>query len=75
MRVTKIGIVTLAIGGLFWLPLLQAQETAPSVLQLDLETAVEIALSENPMVKVADMEIQKKTYAQKKLVWSTFATN
>lgn len=65
MRVTKIGIVTLAIGGLFWLPLLQAQETAPSVLQLDLETAVEIALSENPMVKVADMEIQKKTYAQK----------
>lgn len=40
---------------------LQAQET----LNLDLNKAIEIALSENPTVKVADKEIEKKKYAQK----------
>lgn len=40
---------------------LQAQEP----LVLDLEKALEIALSENPAVKVAGQEIQKKKYAQK----------
>lgn len=34
-------------------------------LRLDLEKALEIALSENPTVKVADKEIQKKKYARK----------
>ncbi len=34
-------------------------------LKIDLNTALEIALSENPTVKVADMEIQKKQYAKK----------
>src|SRR5690554_2351270 len=34
-------------------------------IKLDLNTALEIALSENPTVKVADMEIQKKQYAKK----------
>jgi len=29
-------------------------------LKIDLNTALEIALSENPTVKVADMEIEKK---------------
>lgn len=38
---------------------------AQDVLRLDLEKALEIALSENPTVKVADQEIQKKKYAQK----------
>ncbi len=32
---------------------------------IDLETALEIALSENPTVKVADAEIEKKQYARK----------
>lgn len=40
---------------------LKAQDT----LRLDLGKAMEIALSENPTVKVADKEIQKKKYAQK----------
>lgn len=40
---------------------IKAQET----LRLDLDKALEIALSENPTVKVADKEIQKKKYAQK----------
>lgn len=34
-------------------------------LEIDLNTALEIALSENPTVKVADMEIEKKQYARK----------
>lgn len=49
---------------LFLLPAsarLQAQDT----LRLDLQKALEIALSENPIVKVADQEIQKKKYARK----------
>jgi len=65
MRVTKMSIVALTICGLFWLPLAHAQETDSGKLLLDLETAVQIALSENPLVKVADMEIEKKTYARK----------
>lgn len=38
---------------------------AQDVIRLDLEKALEIALSENPTVKVADKEIEKKKYAQK----------
>ena len=42
---------------------LLAQE--PDSLRIDLPTALDIALSENPTVKVADMEITKKQYAKK----------
>jgi len=35
------------------------------VLVLDLPTALEIALSDNPTVKVAEAEVEKKGYAQK----------
>lgn len=38
---------------------------AQDTLVLDIEKALEIALSENPIVKVANKEIQKKKYAQK----------
>jgi outer membrane protein TolC len=34
-------------------------------LSIDLNTALEIALSENPNIKIADMEITKKQYAKK----------
>ncbi|RHJ95279.1 TolC family protein [Parabacteroides bouchesdurhonensis] len=34
-------------------------------LRLDMKQALEIALSENPTIKVANQEIQKKKYAQK----------
>ncbi len=37
----------------------------PDSLNIDLAAALEIALSENPTVKVADMEITKKEYAKK----------
>lgn len=42
-------------------PKAEAQDT----LRLGLHNAVEIALSENPTVKVADKEIQKKKYVRK----------
>jgi outer membrane protein TolC len=42
--------------------LLKAQEQP---LVLDLNKALEIAMNENPTVKVADREIEKKKYAQK----------
>src|SRR5690554_1106092 len=41
----------------------EAQEV--DSLEIDLATALNIALSENPTVKVADMEITKKEYAKK----------
>ncbi|MDR2815508.1 MAG: TolC family protein [Proteiniphilum sp.] len=65
MRITKIGIAVMAICGLFGLSVVNAQEIDSGVLPVDLETAIKIALSENPLVKVADMEIEKKTYAKK----------
>ena len=47
---------------LFLLPLM-GKAQAP--LELTLDKAIEIALSENPSVKIADLEIQKKKYAKK----------
>ena len=43
---------------------IKAQGTQPPI-ELTLEKAIEIALSENPTVKVADMEIQRVDYSQK----------
>ena len=60
-------IIVLMICGLLGLSDANAQEKpdAGEVLHLDLETAVQIALSENPLVKVANMEVEKKIYAKK----------
>ncbi|MDR1738594.1 MAG: TolC family protein [Candidatus Symbiothrix sp.] len=54
----SLGIITVLLP--FWI---QAQEAgAPVVISLD--RAIKIALSENPTVKVADLEIQKQKYAK-----------
>lgn len=45
--------------------LLFSKAGAQDTLRLGLHQALEIALSENPTVKVADKEIQKKKYARK----------
>ncbi|MDD3511124.1 MAG: TolC family protein [Fermentimonas sp.] len=45
------------------LTIAKAQQT--DSLYIDLNSALDIALSENPTVKVADMEITKKEYAKK----------
>ncbi|MDR1729805.1 MAG: TolC family protein [Prevotellaceae bacterium] len=42
------------------------------VLNLDLKKAIEIAISTNPTIKIADMEIEKADYARKEVIGSLF---
>ncbi len=65
MKATKMCVTLMVICGLLSFPAANAQETYPDTLCVDLETALQIALSENPVIKVADMEIVKKEHAQK----------
>lgn len=66
MKITKTSIIFLMMTcGLFRLSVVNARETNDKVLRVDLESAIQIALNENSLVKIADMEVQKKVYAQK----------
>ena len=56
-RMSVIFIAALSHFGMY----AQSKETP---IELTLDRAIEIALSENPSVKVADLEIQKKKYAK-----------
>ena len=57
------------IAASFFIPLsIQAQDT----LRIDLAQALEIALGENPTIKVANQEIEKKRYAHKGTLASLF---
>jgi outer membrane protein TolC len=40
-------------------------QNKPAPLEITLDRAIEIALNENPSVKIADLEVQKKKYAKK----------
>ena len=62
MKPKSILLVTV-VCGLFRLSAATAQQR--DSLEIDLNTALEIALSENPTVKVADMEITKKAVCEK----------
>ncbi|HOV72189.1 MAG TPA: TolC family protein, partial [Dysgonamonadaceae bacterium] len=62
MKPKSILFVTV-VCGLFGLSTATAQQK--DSLAIDLNTALEIALNENPTVKVADMEITKTQYAKK----------
>lgn len=57
----RLATIMLLSGGI--LTSIKAQE--PAVLSLDLNEAIEFALSESPTVKVANLEIEKKKYAKK----------
>jgi len=57
---TRFAVLLIGLTGI-----LTASAQEPDSLLIDLDRALEIALSENPTVKVADMEITKKQYAQK----------
>ena len=46
----------------------QEREGAGDVLTLDLPTALEIALSENPTIKTAEMEIERYDYVRKEAI-------
>lgn len=63
MNLRSIILLLLLLPGLTGLSTAVAQQT--DSLRIDLNRALEIALSENPTVKVADMEITKKQYAKK----------
>lgn len=62
MNTKRLSIILMILGAL-WFSSSFAQES--ETLRLDLNSAIEIALSENPSIKVADMEIQKKQYDKK----------
>lgn len=46
-------------------PFVATAQNKQAPLEITLEQAIEIALNENPSVKIADMEVQKKKYAKK----------
>ena len=50
----------------------QTQSQPVQSLTLDLKTAISIALNENPTIKVADMEIEKKDYSKKETIAGLF---
>lgn len=52
--------ITLLPGGIA-----NARETLPDTLVLDLQKAVEIALSENPVIKIAEREIARVDYSRR----------
>lgn len=62
MKAKTIQIMMLVCG---LLGLSNANAQQRDSLSIDLNTALEIALSENPNIKIADMEITKKQYAKK----------
>ena len=62
MNTKRLSIILMILGAL-WFSSSFAQES--ETLRLDLNSAIEIALSENPSIKVADMEIKKKQYGKK----------
>ena len=62
MKVRTIYILSIFCG---LLGLSKATAQTADSLSIDLNTALEIALSENPSIKVANMEITKKQYAKK----------
>ena len=63
MNPRKLMLLVMLLLGFTGISGLSAQQT--DSLHIDLNNALEIALSENPTVKVADMEITKKKYARK----------
>lgn len=70
MITKKLNIVVLTICALFTMQAAWAQQETKLVV--DLSTALDIGLSENPTIKVADMEITKKEYAKKSAYGALF---
>lgn len=49
-----------------------AQESGEPILKLNLQKALEIALSDNPTIKIADKDIERKNYARKEVIAGLF---
>lgn len=56
----------------FSVPVTVHAQEAEQVLTLDLKSAITVALSENPMIKVADVEVKKKDYSKKDAISGLF---
>jgi len=63
-------MLSIAVAILF--PCLVLAQNNLKPLELTLDKAIQIALSENPSVKIADVEIEKKQYARKSLQSSLY---
>lgn len=63
MKLRSIIVISLLLPALTGLVTVSGQQS--DSLRIDLTDALEIALSENPIVKIADMEITKKQHAKK----------
>ena len=53
---------------------IRAQETPSEVLPITLEKAIEIGLSENPTILIADQEIQRMEYVKKEAAGNLYPT-
>ncbi len=51
-----------------------AESLSPESLQLTLQEAIELALSENPTIKVADLEIERYDYVRKETLGNLYPT-
>lgn len=68
---TKILIAALMIVGLTSAPVF-AQSGTGTVMELSLDDAVRIALSDNPTIKVADLEIERQDYVRRETLGNLY---
>ena len=64
MKVTTGKKMCIGLGMMILIIFPMQAQNRPAPLEITLERAIEIALSENPSVKIADLEVQKKKYAK-----------
>ena len=64
--ILKAVILSLTMGAS--LPILAQEGTYNDTLKLSLDQCITIALSENPSIKVADMEIKRMDYSKKEVI-------
>lgn len=60
----KIKLILPALAGVL-MGVAAHSQNAPRVVELDLQKSLEIALSDNPTIRVADLEIERQTYVRK----------
>ena len=73
MKLLTIGMSTM-LGLLAWMPDMANAQTAQDTVELNLDKVLEIALSDNPDIKVADKTIEIQKYAKKESITGLFPT-
>lgn len=72
MKILQCGIAAAAVAAM--LPLGAAAQQPADTLRLSLDKCIEIALSDNPTIRVADMEITRTDYSKKEVLGQLFPT-